>query len=297
MVDTDERIEERVERAVRDILAEREAGERPVVAEKAHEYRVSRHRIQRRLKGIGPRTSRIPKNYKLSEVQEQALVRYVLSLDGTEQSICYDDLRKVANDMLVEDHIGDDPAPVVGLQWARRFLTRHPELDQVKPKAREPNKRKRPPPPPRPSPPPEGEISPPTTPLTARALEQQAIQLENASPGRRLSIQEKFIKGALIQVRTAAQVQKELAASTAPDRERRERRCHSHRQLQTGGVLYASQAREMIAQRAEEGGTQLQRALRRAEALREEIEDERRKYSNLLWEVENGLGRSRSLAS
>lgn len=41
MADSNEDIDERVANAVRDILAEREAGEHPVVAEKAREYRVS----------------------------------------------------------------------------------------------------------------------------------------------------------------------------------------------------------------------------------------------------------------
>ena len=44
----------------------------------------------------------------------------------------------------------------------------------------------------------------------------------------------------------------------------------------------------MVTQRTEEGGTQLQRALWRIEDLRKEAEDERRKYSNLVWSVENG---------
>ena len=44
----------------------------------------------------------------------------------------------------------------------------------------------------------------------------------------------------------------------------------------------------MMTQRTEEGDTQLQRALWRIEDLRKEVEDERRKYSNLVWSVENG---------
>jgi hypothetical protein len=42
MTDSDEDIDERVERAVEAILAERETGDRSNVAEKAREYRVSR---------------------------------------------------------------------------------------------------------------------------------------------------------------------------------------------------------------------------------------------------------------
>ena len=70
MADSNEDTDEHVANAVRDILAERETGERSVVAEKTCEYRVTRHRIERRLRDIGPRTSRKPKNYKLSEVQK-----------------------------------------------------------------------------------------------------------------------------------------------------------------------------------------------------------------------------------
>jgi hypothetical protein len=44
----------------------------------------------------------------------------------------------------------------------------------------------------------------------------------------------------------------------------------------------------MVTQRVEEGGTQRQRALWRKEDLRKELEDERRKYANLVWSVENG---------
>ncbi|KAF7510479.1 hypothetical protein GJ744_006325 [Endocarpon pusillum] len=98
----------------------------------------------------------------------------------------------------------------------------------------------------------------------------------------------KFVKGALIQVNTSIQIKKDLAASITAERERKERRCQTQRQLQQGRVLKASQAREMVKQREEEGGTQLQRALWRIEDLRKEVEDERRKYANLVWSVENG---------
>jgi hypothetical protein len=44
----------------------------------------------------------------------------------------------------------------------------------------------------------------------------------------------------------------------------------------------------MVKRRDEGGGTQLERALWRIEDLRKEVEDERRKYANLVWSVENG---------
>ena len=68
MANSNEDIDEHVANAVRDILAEREAGEHSVVAEKTREYRVSRHHIERRLKDIEPRTSRKSTNHKLLEM-------------------------------------------------------------------------------------------------------------------------------------------------------------------------------------------------------------------------------------
>jgi hypothetical protein len=44
----------------------------------------------------------------------------------------------------------------------------------------------------------------------------------------------------------------------------------------------------MIKQREEEGGSQLTRALTRERNLRKELEDERRRNSNLQWSIENG---------
>ena len=78
MTNSDEDIDERVEKAVDDILVEREAGKRINITETACEYRVSKFRIYRRLKRIGPRTNRKSTNYKFLEMQKQALLRYPL---------------------------------------------------------------------------------------------------------------------------------------------------------------------------------------------------------------------------
>jgi hypothetical protein len=44
----------------------------------------------------------------------------------------------------------------------------------------------------------------------------------------------------------------------------------------------------MVKQREEERGTQLERALRREQPLRKELDDERRRSTNLEWTIENG---------
>jgi hypothetical protein len=110
------------------------------------------------------------------------------------------------------------------------------------------------------------------TPWTDRALQRQANTLIVATPSRKKVLEAKFVKGALIQAKNAVQVKDQLAKNTVAERERSARRCRPHSQLKKGGVLYASQAREMVKQRVEEGGTQLQRALRREAQLRVELE-------------------------
>jgi hypothetical protein len=80
----------------------------------------------------------------------------------------------------------------------------------------------------------------------------------------------------------------DLAASIAAEQERSVQRYRSQRQLQTRGVLYLEQARNMVKQREEEGGSQLQRAQRREQNLQKQLEDERRRNANLMWTIENG---------
>ena len=535
MVDSD--LDERAQKAAEEIVREREAGECPVIAEKAREWRVNKNRVQRRLKGIGPRTSRRPVNRKLSTIQEAVLLNWILALDEIGLSIRIDQINSSANVILQEDHFEEDSAPIVGHNWSKRFLERHPELHKVKQKplelerklAHDPvvlknwferflqlrerysiqdediwnfdetgfqigvgksqwivttsiskrqylpsdNNREyvtsieavsaggafiepmliltgkvhlerfyrdlqgqvlvglsetgysndelaleyiyhfdrqsqksqkgghrillcdgykshltreilafcvlknihifalpphtshilqpldvvlfqpykhfhakavdhatrtgcgsftkleflaaiqgirnttfkrnsilssfrecgivpynpaivlrkaseyqsppsldllRPSTPPNPS-----NLSnlPPTTPRTNRSFEKQAELLQNVTPNRQKTLQDKFIKGALIQVKTATQIRRQLAETTAAERERKERRCQSQRQLQKGGVLYPEEARGMVKQREEEGGTQLERALRREQQLRRELDEERQRRTNL----------------
>ena len=71
---SDEYTDDLMDRAVREILAEREHGTCSSVTEKARELDISKYRIHRRLKGVGSRTTRKPVNYKLSAVQEASLL-------------------------------------------------------------------------------------------------------------------------------------------------------------------------------------------------------------------------------
>ncbi|KAF7508389.1 hypothetical protein GJ744_009380 [Endocarpon pusillum] len=77
-----------IERAAEDYRKRIEAGGNPGALKKwAEQYGVSRYRLMRRLKGIGPRRDRIPVNRKLSEAQEAALVQYIRDMDDIGTSI------------------------------------------------------------------------------------------------------------------------------------------------------------------------------------------------------------------
>ena len=65
---SDEDIDDLVDKVVREILAERENGERSNVTVKARELGVYKDRIHRRLKNVGSRTTRKSVNYKLSTI-------------------------------------------------------------------------------------------------------------------------------------------------------------------------------------------------------------------------------------
>jgi Tc5 transposase DNA-binding domain len=127
MPDSNADIDELVARGVRELREEHEEGERFNVAAKARELGVHKDRLRRRLKAVGPRTTRKAANPKLSAVQEASLLRYILSLDEIGHSVRYDQISRVAN-------ANSDPASSVGQHWARRFLSRHPELYRVKQK-------------------------------------------------------------------------------------------------------------------------------------------------------------------
>lgn len=121
--------------------------------------------------------------------------------------------------------------------------------------------------------------------MTDRALQRHANKLLIASPDSKGLLEDQFVKGALIQAKCAAQMRAQLAENTAAERERKTRKARPKTQLQSGGIIYARKAREMVKQRAEDGGTQLQRALDREaqlelalEEMAETREKERREY-------------------
>jgi DDE superfamily endonuclease/Tc5 transposase DNA-binding domain len=122
------------DRAADEVRERRDAGEHVFVAQVARAYGVDRKRVSRRLKGVGGRTSRKPANYKLSEIQETALIQYIRTLDEIGTGVRQEQVINTANSILRQDHTGDGEAPVVGEHWSHRFNLRHPELHKMKQK-------------------------------------------------------------------------------------------------------------------------------------------------------------------
>jgi hypothetical protein len=90
--------------------------------------------------------------------------------------------------------------------------------------------------------------------MTDQALQRHANALEIASLESKGLLEYQFSQGALIQAKCAAQMRAQLAENTAVERERKARKARPKTQLQSGGTIYARKAREMVKQRAEEGG-------------------------------------------
>jgi hypothetical protein len=122
------------ERAAKEILRARKAGERLAVAVIAREHRVDRRRVIRRLQGVGSRSSRKPVNYKLSPIQEAALIQYIQTLDKIGVRVHLDQLLNIANVILKHNYIGDGEPNVMSEQWSQRFLDQYLELHKMKQK-------------------------------------------------------------------------------------------------------------------------------------------------------------------
>jgi hypothetical protein len=90
-------------------------------------YTIPRTTLRRRLRGIQPKHATTPVNLKLSPVEEQSLVQWILDLDrrGFPPNII--DVRRMA-DVLLAGRGQNPPPPPLGQKWVSRFVKRQPEL-------------------------------------------------------------------------------------------------------------------------------------------------------------------------
>lgn len=70
-------------------------------------------------------------------MQKRSLLHYIFALDEIGQSLRYERITTVANNILDDSHDEDGPAPVIGQHWAKRFIKRYSELHKAKQKPME----------------------------------------------------------------------------------------------------------------------------------------------------------------
>jgi len=86
-------------------------------------YEVPRARLRRRSTGIPSRADWVPKQRKLSDLEEQTIIEYVLDLDSRGFPPRLAGVEEMANRLLTERE-----AQPVGKHWASNFIKRHLEL-------------------------------------------------------------------------------------------------------------------------------------------------------------------------
>ena len=86
-------------------------------------YRVSEHRLRRRQNGIQARLDTIPNSRKLSDLEEEILIHFILDLDSRGFPPRLRGVKDMADQLLA-----DRDAPPVGTRWAHNFVKRHPDL-------------------------------------------------------------------------------------------------------------------------------------------------------------------------
>ncbi len=105
----------------------------PTAAAKA--YNVAPRTVQRRLQGMGSRSSRTPLNRALNPEQEQAIRNYLKRLDNAGISATLSMLRGAANYLLTGSNPDAcTPLPTISPCWLRRFLNGNKQLFKKKQK-------------------------------------------------------------------------------------------------------------------------------------------------------------------
>ena len=93
----------------------------------AKAYDVPKSTLQTRLRGVQPRSETVSAKRKLSPIEEQSLVQWILKLDQRGFPPHIIDVRRMA-DALLAARGQDLPPQPVGKNWVSRFIQSQPEL-------------------------------------------------------------------------------------------------------------------------------------------------------------------------
>jgi hypothetical protein len=86
-------------------------------------YKISYWKLRRRQHGIHSTRDTTTKSRNLSDLEEQAIVRFILNLDSRGFPPRRDFVEGMANSLLA-----DRDAPPVGIRWVHNFIQGQPEL-------------------------------------------------------------------------------------------------------------------------------------------------------------------------
>jgi hypothetical protein len=90
-------------------------------------YTIPRTTLRRRLQGALPKAAANAQKRKLSPIEEQSLVQWILDLDQRGFPPHIIDVRRMADALLAAR--GQDPPPQpIGKKWVSRFIQNQPEL-------------------------------------------------------------------------------------------------------------------------------------------------------------------------
>ena len=93
----------------------------------AKAYDVPESTLRTRLHGVQPRSETVSAKRKLSPIEEQSLVQWILDLDRRGFPPHIIDVRRMADTLLTARGQNPPPAPV-GKNWVSRFIQSRPEL-------------------------------------------------------------------------------------------------------------------------------------------------------------------------
>ena len=126
-------VEDRIEQALTDLHKVLYRGQNPNVARTAREYFVDKYKLRRRFLGITTGEKRPPSHRKLTDVQEASIIEIIRRSDESGVPTRQRSIPQIANTILKKAHGKKrGPAPIVGINWARKFEKRHPEIYQRK---------------------------------------------------------------------------------------------------------------------------------------------------------------------
>ena len=98
----------------------------PTVHQAAHHFQVPEPTLHHRLHGITTRSEKHANNHKLTEIEEESLQKWIISLDDRGAAPRPSTVRETANLLLAAR--GTTPVQTVGEKWVYNFVKRHPEL-------------------------------------------------------------------------------------------------------------------------------------------------------------------------